>query len=221
MTPWWLPRSDRSSSFLPARHVVDRHVEALRLAQDVLDERVALHVVCQQDALHRHVRAERLDDDGAASALYVVCHGSAFVADSVERKVYHEPVPRHGNSPARRGAATRNPRGRTPRRPVGRRARTPWASWPAHAARVREALLGRRVRDHQVDAMRRTGRHGLSARPRLLPFKAAFVGKATGRGSGALSKISSDRPNTASKEPRAPSRGKTCPRPPEERTRCP
>ena len=49
-----------------ARHHLHGGADALRLAQDVLDEAVALHVVGHENALNGHARAQRLDDGALA-----------------------------------------------------------------------------------------------------------------------------------------------------------
>ena len=57
---------------LVARHLDDLHAVALGLAHDVLDHRVALHVVAHKDTAHGHAGTERLDD--GALAFDVISH---------------------------------------------------------------------------------------------------------------------------------------------------
>ena len=169
MTPWWLPRSDRSSSFLRGTLSTGTSKRlALRRMSSMSGSRLTLSAM--QDALHRHVRAERLDDGSLAldDSLPWVCFRCVFR----RTKSVPRPVPRHGNSPTRRGAATRNPRGRTLRRPVGRHARTPWASWPARAS-PRSPSCRVTIRSTPW-AM-----GGMGYQRVLIVLHAAFVGKAT------------------------------------------
>ena len=80
-----------------ARHRFHRHVALLRLAQHVLDQGVALHVVGKQDALARHLGAQRFDD--GAFPFDEISHVVRFrgwlapreAADSSSEQVYHEP----------------------------------------------------------------------------------------------------------------------------------
>ena len=60
------------------RHLLNRHVQVLRLALDVAHQAVALaQVVGHEDALQRHVGAQRLDN--RTLAFNEISHGIAFV----------------------------------------------------------------------------------------------------------------------------------------------
>ena len=71
-----------------ARHHLHGGAGALRLAQDVLDEAIALHVVGHENALNGHARAQRLDD--GALALDEISHvPRSFVSSPASILAWH------------------------------------------------------------------------------------------------------------------------------------